>query len=89
MRRNRTASHTAGSARAGMSRVGAGFGDVIAGDRDSVEVAHVVFDEELLDVGHHAHREFGRENAGVLRLVFLENIGLHGGARTGQRLFLG
>ncbi len=57
-------------------RVGSGFGDVVAGDRDGVEVAHPVPDEELLDVGHHPERELGREDAGVLALVLLEDVGL-------------
>jgi hypothetical protein len=57
---------------------------VVAGDRDTVEVAHAVFDEVLLDVAHHAHRKFRAEDAGVLRLVFFQNIGLHGAAHFGQ-----
>ena len=39
-------------------RVRAGLGDVIAGDRHRVEVADLVVDEVLLDVAHHAQREF-------------------------------
>jgi hypothetical protein len=31
-----------------------GFGDVVSGDGHRVEVGHLVLDEELLDVGHHA-----------------------------------
>jgi hypothetical protein len=42
----------------------------------------------LLDVAHHAQREFGREDAGVLRLVFLQDVGLHGAAHRLQRLGL-
>ena len=34
-------------------RVRAGLGDVVAGDRHRVEVAHLVVDELLLDVAHH------------------------------------
>jgi hypothetical protein len=58
---------------------------VVAGDRDRVEVPDVVVDEELLDVTHHAEREFGREDAGVLRLVFLQDVGLHRAAYAGER----
>src|SRR5690606_16594308 len=65
-------------------RVRAGFGDVIAGDGHRVEVAHLVIDKVLLDVAHHAQRELGGEDAGVLRLVFLEDVGLHGAAHGGQ-----
>jgi hypothetical protein len=56
------------------------FSDVVAGDRYRVEVLHVVLDEVLLDVAHHLERELGREDAGVLPLVFLEDVGLHGAA---------
>ncbi len=65
-------------------RVRAGLGDVVAGDRDAVEIAHLVVDEVLLDVAHHAHGELGAEDAGVLGLVFLQDIGLHGAAHGGQ-----
>jgi hypothetical protein len=36
-----------------------------------------VLEEPLLDVGHAAQRELGREDAGVLALVLLEDVGLH------------
>jgi hypothetical protein len=39
-----------------------------------------VLDEPLLDVGHHPQRELGGEHAGVLALVLLEDVGLHGAA---------
>jgi hypothetical protein len=42
-----------------------------------------VVDEVLLDVAHHPQRELGAEDAGVLRLVFLEDVGLHGAAHGG------
>src|SRR6185437_5541591 len=58
-------------------------GDVIPADADRVEVAYLVVDE-VLDVAHHAQREFGGEDAGVLRLVLLEDVGLHGAAHLGQ-----
>jgi len=61
-------------------RVRTGFGDVVAGDRNRVKIAYLVIYEILLDVTHHAHRELGGEDTGVLGLVFLEDIGLHGAA---------
>ena len=57
--------------------VRARLGDVVAGDRHRVEVAHLVLDEPLGDVGHHPERELGGEDAGVLALVLLEDVGLH------------
>src|SRR6202044_1769102 len=61
-------------------RVGPGLGDVVAGDRHRVEVADLVGDEPLLDVAHHPQAELGREDAGVLALVLLEDVGLDGAA---------
>ncbi len=69
-------------------RVRAGFSNVVTGNRHRVEVAHVVLHEILLDVAHHAHREFSRENTGVLRLVLFEDVGLHRTAHHAQRLGL-
>ena len=46
-------------------QVRAGLGDVIAGDRNRIEVAHLVVDEVLLDVAHHAQGELGAEDAQV------------------------
>ncbi|MCW0416172.1 hypothetical protein NB689_001926 [Xanthomonas sacchari] len=69
-------------------RVRPGLGDVIAGDRHRVEVAHLLLDEILLNVAHHAQRELGAEDAGVLRLVLLEDVGLHRAAHAGQGLRL-
>ena len=66
-------------------RVRPGLGDVVAGDRHRVEVAHVVVDEVLLDVAHHLEAELGREDAGVLALVLLQDVGLHGAAHRGER----
>ena len=60
--------------------VRAGLGDVVSGDRHRVEVAHVAVAEGLLDVGHHLQGELGGEDAGVLGLVFLEDVGLDGAA---------
>ena len=62
------------------------LGDVITGDGHRIEVPHLVVDEELLHVAHHAQRELGRENAGVLRLVFFEDVGLHRAAHQRHRL---
>jgi hypothetical protein len=45
-----------------------------------------MIDEVLLHVAHHAHGEFGREDAGVLRLVLLEDVRLNGAAHLGQGL---
>ena len=69
-------------------RVRPGLGDVVAADRDAVEVAHLVVDEVLLHVAHHLQRELGREDAGVLRLVLLEDVGLDRAAHRAQRLGL-
>jgi hypothetical protein len=44
-------------------------------------------DEEFLNVAHHLQREFGREDAGVLALVFLQDVGLHRAAHGRQRPF--
>ena len=65
-------------------RVGARLGDVVAADRDRVEIAHVVVDEIFLDVAHHLQAELGAEDAGILALVFLEDVGLHRAAHVGQ-----
>ena len=61
-----------------------GLRDVIAGDRHRIEVAHAAVDEPLLDVGHAAQRELGGEDAGVLPLVLLEDVGLHRPAQRAQ-----
>ncbi len=61
---------------------------MVAGDRDGVVVAHAAIDERLLDVAHEAERELGREDAGVLGLVLLEDVGLHGAADGAERLGL-
>ncbi len=66
-------------------RVRAGFGDVIAGDRHRIEILHLVVHEIFLHVAHHLERELGREDAGVLALVFLQDVGLHRAAHRGQR----
>ena len=63
-------------------RIRAGLCDVVSGDRCGVEIPHVVVDEILLDVAHHLERELGREDAGVLALVFLQNVRLHRAANS-------
>ncbi len=66
-------------------RVRARFGDVIAGDRYRIEIPDLVLDEIGLDIGHHLQRKFGREDAGVLPLVFFQDVGLHCAAHGLQR----
>ncbi len=66
-------------------RVRPGLRDVVAGDRHGVEVADAVVDEPFLHVGHAAQGELGGEDAGVLPLVLLEDVGLHGAAHGRQR----
>ena len=39
-----------------------------------------------LHIAHQPQRELGGENAGVLRLVFLQNVGLHGAAHLRERV---
>ena len=65
-------------------RVGAGFGDVIAADAHRIEVANLVAHEELGDITHHLEAELDREDAGVLALVFFEDVGLHRAAHLRQ-----
>ena len=42
--------------------------------------------EVFLHIAHHPQRELGGEDAGVLRLVFLEDVRLHGAAHQRERL---
>ena len=67
-------------------RVRARLGDVVAGDRHRVEVPHLLGDEPLLDVGHHPQGELGGEDAGVLALVLLEDVGLHRAPHRAQHV---
>ena len=60
-----------------------GLGDVVAADGDRVVVPYLLLDEVLLDVPHHLQGEFGGEDAGILPLILLEDIGLH---RAAHRL---
>ena len=66
-------------------RVGPGLGNVVPADGHRVEVAHVVVHEVLGDVAHDLQAELGAEDAGVLALVFLQDVGLHRAAHVGQR----
>ena len=67
-------------------RVGSRLCDVVAADGDRVEVPDALVDEVGLDVAHQTERELRGEDAGVLGLVFLEDVGLHGAANLGQGL---
>ncbi|OIQ71984.1 hypothetical protein GALL_463950 [mine drainage metagenome] len=68
-------------------RVGTGFGNVVAGNRHAVEIAHVVVHKVVGDIAHHFQAEFGAEDAGVLALVFFQDVGLHRAAHVGQHPF--
>ncbi len=61
---------------------------MIAADRHRVEVSHVLGDEVLLDVSHHPQRELGGEDAGVLGLVFFQDVGLDRPSHPGKGLRL-
>ena len=56
--------------------VGTRLGDVVARDGHGVVVANPVVDVVLLHVAHELERKGRGEDAGVLRLVFLQNIRL-------------
>ena len=60
--------------------VRAGLGDVVARDRHRVEPRTSWSMNHSLDVAHHPQRELGREDAGVLPLVLLQDVGLDGAA---------
>jgi hypothetical protein len=49
---------------------------MVTRDRDRVKVAYILLDEIFLHVTHESERKFGREDTGILRLVF-QNIGLY------------
>ena len=57
--------------------VGARLSDVVARDGHGVVVANAVVDVVLLHVAHEFERKGRGEDARVLRLVFLENVGLN------------
>jgi len=67
--------------------VGPGFGNVVAADGHAVEVAHVVVDKVFGNVTHDLQRKLGAEDAGVLALVFFQDVGLHRAAHVGQHPF--
>jgi hypothetical protein len=66
------------------NRVGACFGDVVAADGYRVKVTHVVLHKILRHVTHDLKAEFGRKDAGVLPLVFFQDVGLDRAAHIGQ-----
>ncbi|MCH7898836.1 MAG: ABC transporter permease, partial [Proteobacteria bacterium] len=57
-------------------RIRAGLGHVVARDRDRIEMPDALATEGLLDIPLHLERELGRKNAGVLGLIFLQDVGL-------------
>ena len=57
---------------------------MVAGDGDRIEIFDLFGDKIFLDIAHHFQGEFDGENAGVLALVFFQNIGLDGAADVGQ-----
>ena len=63
---------------------GAGFLHVVAGDRDRVELRHLLRGE-LEDVGDDPHRGFGRIDIGVAHHVFLEDVVLDGAGELLER----
>ena len=58
-------------------RIGTRFGDVITADTDTVEILYVVMNKILLHIAHQLQCEFRRENAGILCLIFFQNIRLN------------
>ena len=58
-------------------RVGAGLGNVVATDRHRVKITYPVLDKILGHITHHLQAELGAEDAGVLALVFFQDVGLH------------
>ncbi len=57
---------------------------MVAGDRQGVEAADVALDEELLHIAEQLEGEVGLEDALVLRLHLLEDVGLHRAAQQPQ-----
>ena len=70
------------------NRVSPRFGNVVATDRHRVEIPHLAVNEVGLHVTHQAKRKFGAENAGVLRLILLENVRLNRSPHLIQSLIL-
>ena len=58
----------------------AGFADVITADRDRIPARHLARGE-FHHVGEETERRFDRENGFVLRLDFLEDVGLNRAAQ--------
>ena len=65
--------------------VGTRLSDVVARDGHGVVVANAVVDVVLLHVAHEFERKGRGEDAGVLRLVFLENVSLDRSTHRLQR----
>ena len=61
---------------------------MIAGDAHRIEVAHLLVDEILLNVTHHSQGKLGAKDAGVLCLIFLQNVGLNSATHGAQGFFL-
>ena len=59
---------------------------MIARNRHRIEIANLLLREIFLHVAHEFEGKFGAENAGVLGLVFLQDIGLHRAAHLSQRI---
>ena len=68
------------------NRVGPCLSDMVSGDADRVVVSHSLIDVELLDIAHQFETKLSREDAGVLCLVFLEDISLNSTANRLQSL---
>ena len=67
--------------------VGPGLGNVVARDGHRVKIANIVVHKILGNVAHDLERKLGREDAGVLALVFFQDVGLHRAAHIGQHPF--
>ncbi len=66
--------------------VGPGLCNVVARNRDRIEIADLVVNEVSLHVAHEPQGKLGGEDAGVLGLVLLEDVGLHRASNLGQGL---
>src|SRR6185369_9540653 len=64
-----------------LHRAGAGLADVVAGYAERIELPDPVVDEPFLYVPQQPYGEISLENAFVLRLDLLEDVGLHGAAQ--------
>ena len=67
------------------NRIRSGLGDVVTGDRDGVEVPHSVRNKILLNIPHHFQSEAGGEDTSVLRLILLQDVGLHRASHRRKR----